>query len=302
MCAFCTFQPLINVLVSMLGIFHFVLRDWGLAIIALVLLVRLILHPITKRSQVSMMKMSKMGPEMERLKQKYGDDKDELNRQMMQFYKTQGAGPILGCLPLFLQMPIWIALWSALQSTFELRQAPFLWGLTWIDDLSKPDALFSFHPITLPFGMHVSALNILPILMAIVTWLNQKYTPQPVATTPEQQQQQKMMKWMTLIFPLMFYNMPSGLNLYYVTSMAVGILESKRIRDHIKEREEAEKAGKVIIDPGKKKKGRGDDFGTPARRSPEPDKPQGWFARKMAEVQSRVAEIQRQAEKQQKKK
>jgi membrane protein insertase Oxa1/YidC/SpoIIIJ len=108
---------------------------------------------------------------------------------------------------------------------------------------------------------------------------------------------------MSLVIPLMFYNMPSGLNLYYVTSMAVGIIESKRIRDHIKEREEAEKAGKVIIDPGKKRKGRGDDdSGSYSRRSNEPDKPQGWLARKMAEMQAKVEAIQRQGEKQQKKK
>ncbi len=301
MCAFCTFQWLIDILVRLLGIFHFVLRDWGLAIIGLVVLVRLILHPITKRSQVSMMKMSKMGPEMEKLKKKYADDKDELNKQMMTFYKQQGAGPILGCLPLFLQMPIWIALWSALQSTFELRQAPFLWGFTWIKDLSKPDRLIGFHPIPLPFGLHIDAINLLPLLMAVVTWINQKYTPQAIAATPEQEQQQKMMKWMSLVIPLMFYNMPSGLNLYYVTSMALGIVESKRIRDHIKEREEAEKEGKVIVDAGKKKKKGDDDFGNGARRSKEPDKPKGWLAGKMADLQSKVEEIQRQAEKGQKK-
>src|SRR5262249_58962474 len=125
-----------------------IFRDWGLAIIALVLLVRAILHPITKRSQVSMMKMGKLGPEVERLKKKYGDDKDELNRQMMGLYKDQGIGMYLGCAPMFLQRPIWIALWSALQSTFELRQASFLqFGsvhLTWISDLSKPDQLVHF--------------------------------------------------------------------------------------------------------------------------------------------------------------
>src|SRR5262249_44258579 len=91
-CAYCTFQFLINGLVKLLAFFHFLTRDWGLAIICLVIIVRLILHPITKRSQVSMMKMGKMGPEMERLKKKYADDKDELNRQMMAMYKEQGVG------------------------------------------------------------------------------------------------------------------------------------------------------------------------------------------------------------------
>src|SRR2546423_15652501 len=141
----------------MLSAFHWVTRDWGLAIIWLVIVVRTALHAITKRSTISMQKMGKMGPEVERLKKKYGDNKDELNKAMMQLYKEQGATPILGCLPMFLQMPIWIALYNSLQNTFELRQAPFLhpFGipLTWIHDLAKPDALIGFsQPIPLLFG------------------------------------------------------------------------------------------------------------------------------------------------------
>ena len=148
----CTFDWLIKLMVMLLTAFHWLAGgfaghgDWGIAIIMLVGVVRLLLHPITKKSQVQMMKMGKMGPEMERLKKKYADDKDELNRQMMQFYKAQGAAPILGCLPMFLQMPIWIALYSSLQTTFELRQSPFLWGFTWIHDLAKPDYLLTLQP------------------------------------------------------------------------------------------------------------------------------------------------------------
>ncbi len=248
-CAKCTFQWLINVLVWMLTGFHFILRDWGLAIIALVLVVRLLLHPITKKSQISMSKMSKMGPEMERLKKKYGDNKEELNKAMMAFYKEQGITPILGCLPMFLQMPIWIALWSSLQSTFELRHAPFLWGLTWIKDLAQPDWLWHFpkSPINL-FFTSVDAVNLLPILMGVVFYLQQKMTPKPAAMTPEQAQQQKMMQWMSLLFPLLLYSGPSGLNLYILTSTAIGIWESKRVRDHIEAQEAAEKEGKVIVD------------------------------------------------------
>jgi len=214
-----------------------------------VLVVRLLLHPITKKSQISMSKMSKMGPEMERLKKKYGDNKEELNKAMMAFYKEQGITPILGCLPMLLQMPIWIALWSALQSTFELRHASFLWGLTWIKDLAQPDRAIWFpnHPINLWFTS-IDALNLLPILMAVVFYLQQKMTPKPAASTPEQEQQQKMMQWMSLLFPVLLYTGPSGLNLYILTSTAIGIWESKRVRDHLKAVEEAEKAGKVIID------------------------------------------------------
>src|SRR4029078_13082865 len=97
--------------VWLLVCFHRItLFDGGLAIILLVVCVRVLLHPITKRSQMQMMKMQKMAPEMERLKKKYGDDKDALNKAMMEMYKEQGPAQIMGCLPMFLQMPIWIAL------------------------------------------------------------------------------------------------------------------------------------------------------------------------------------------------
>jgi YidC/Oxa1 family membrane protein insertase len=309
-CGWCTFDWLINGLVKLLGFFHTITRDWGLAIICLVILVRTLLHPITKKSQVSMMRMGKLGPEVERLKQKYGEDKDELNRQMMQLYKDQGIGMYLGCLPMFLQMPIWIALWSALNTTFELRQAPFLWGFTWIDDLARPDALIDFgRTFELPFGLYVSSLNLLPILLAVVFYLQQEYTPKPPATTPEQVQQQKMMKWMSLLFPIFLYPTPSGLCLYIFTSTTIGIIESKRIRAHIKQKEEEEKAGKIIIDAPKSMKKRRDDEGgsggggdsrkPQGPRGPKPKRTGlgGW----LDEIKSKAGEIQRQAERQRKK-
>ena len=297
-CAICTFQPVINTLVWMLGMFHIVLRDWGLAIIALVCVVRLLLHPITKRSQISMMKMGKMGPEIERLKKKYGDDKDELNKAMMQVYKEQGFTPVLGCLPMFLQMPIWIALYAALNSTFELRQEPFLWGFTWIDDLARPDRLIEWNPIRLFWGIEIGAFNILPILLAVVFYLQQEFTPKPPATTPEQVQQQKMMKWMSLLFPVFLYNGPSGLNLYILTSTTIGIIESKRIRDHIKEREEAEKAGKVIVDAKPTRNKRRDDDGPGGigtkKKGPAP---KGGLGGWLADLQAKAEAMRRDADK-----
>ncbi|MGH7177624.1 MAG: YidC/Oxa1 family insertase periplasmic-domain containing protein [Tepidisphaeraceae bacterium] len=297
LCAFCTFQWLINLLVGMLNVFHWMLlKDWGLAIIALVFVVRALLHPITKRSQVSMMKMGKMGPEMERLKKKYGDNKDELNKAMMQLYKEQGFTPILGCLPMFLQMPIWIALWSALQSTFELRHAGFLrFGsvhLTWISDLSQPDHLIEFaKPFSL-FGLiTVSGFNVLPLLLGVVFYLQQKFTPKPPATTPEQEQQQKIMQWMTLLFPVMLYGGPSGLNLYILASTSFGIIESIVIRKHIRQRDEAEKAGRIIVDPGKKKGGP-----ESKRSAAEPTKPRGGLSGWISGLQERADQLRREAD------
>ena len=306
-CGYCTFDWLINGLVWLLRVFHTITRDWGLAIICLVILVRGLLHPITKKSQISMLRMGKLGPEIERLKQKYGDDKDEMNRQMMQLYKDQGIGMYLGCLPMFLQMPIWIALWSALNTTFELRQAPFLWGWTWIDDLARPDALIQFGgSIDLPFGLYLSSLNILPILLAVVFYLQHEFTPKPPATTPEQETQQKMMKWMTLIFPVFLYPTPSGLCLYILTSTTIGIIESKRIRDHIKQKEADEKAGRIIVDAGMKKKKRDDEGpggggggGGKKPKGPKgPKEKRGGLAGWLDEIKRKAEDIQREAERQ----
>ncbi len=283
-CAFCTFQWLVNGLVWMLRFFHMIFHDWGLAIIALVGVVRLLLHPVTKRATVNMHKMSKLQPEIERLRKKHGDNKDELNRAMMQFYKEHGGSQVLGCLPMFLQMPIWIALWQSLQTTFELRHAPFFYGFTWINDLAKPDHLITWNPIPLLFGIEIGALNVLPLLLAVVFFLQQKFQPQPPSMTKEQEQQRKMMQWMSLLFPVFLYNGPSGLNLYILTSTTIGIIEAKRIRDHIKEREAKEAEERVLVDPGKATRaGKRRD-----REEPAPPKKKGGIAGWLADLQARA--------------
>ncbi len=296
-CFYITSTKIINGLYFLLSIFHAVFRDWGLAIICLVFLVRTCLHPITKKSQVNMAKMSKMSPEIERLKKKHGDNKDELNKAMMQFYKTQGATPILGCLPMFLQMPIWIALYSSLQNTFELRQSPFLWGFTWIKDLAHPDRLFYFPHTPLNFlFLHIDAINVLPVLLGIVSWIQAKVMrqQQPPPSTPEQAQQQKMMQWMTLMLPVILYNGPSGLNLYIMTSTTFGIIESKIIRKHIKEKEAAEKAGVVIVDNPPNDEPL--TTGKVRRKSqePEPQKPQGGLSGWITKLQQKAEEMQKE--------
>lgn len=304
-CAWCTFGPIVNGLYFLLSFFWLIFRDWGLAIIALVMVVRAILHPITKRSQVNMAKMSKMGPEIERLKKKHGDNKDELNKAMMQFYKQQGATPILGCLPMLLQMPIWIALYSSLQSTFELRQAPFLWGFTWIKDLAHPDRLVYFPdaPINL-FLFKVDAINVLPLILGVVSWIQAKVTraQAPPATSPEQEQQQKMMQWMSLLLPVFLYNGPSGLNLYIITSSIVGLIESQVVRKHIKEREALEQRGAVIVDAPP---GSNDDrppTGGVRRKKPDPETPKaggmmGW----LQQLQQKAEDLQRDQQKRKRK-
>jgi YidC/Oxa1 family membrane protein insertase len=294
-CSFCTFPWLIGLLVWMLNGFHFLVRDWGLAIILLVVVVRALLHPITRKQQENMHKMSKMAPELERLKKKYGDDKDGMNRELMAYYKEHGFTPIWGCLPVFLQMPIWLALYAALQSTFELRHQPFMYGVTWISDLAKPDHLMYFPSFMLCGMLPISGLNLIPFLLAVVFYLQFKFTPKPAVQTPEQIQQQKIMQWMTLIFPVFLYSMPAGLNIYILTSTTFGIIENKLIRDRIKRREALEGEGRVVVDAGPT---RGSKQAALERKQPKGKKGLLAFLENM---QEKAEEIRRQQEKNKKK-
>jgi YidC/Oxa1 family membrane protein insertase len=195
-----------------------------------------------------MSKMSGMAPKVEELKKKYANNKAELNKHMMALYKEQGASPVMGMLPMLVQMPVWIALYSAINASLSLRGAPF-W--LWITDLSAPDALFRFSTITIPLvKWNISSFNLLPILMGIAFYLQQKLMPKSAAasTNPQLQQQQKMMMiMMPIMFPLMLYSRPSGLNLYIMASTFAGVFEQYVIRKHIREKEEAESQGLVAV-------------------------------------------------------
>ena len=171
----------------------------------------------------------------------------------MQFMKEQGMGAaarLPADVPADADLDRAVA--ARCRRTFELRQAPFLWGFTWIKDLAKPDYLIHFgHSVPIPIlgssgrtpGTSTGSTSCRSCWRSCST-CSRSSSPSPPAVTPEQQQQQKMMQWMTLLFPLFLYSGPSGLNLYILTSTTIGIIESKIIRDHIKQREEAEKAGR----------------------------------------------------------
>jgi YidC/Oxa1 family membrane protein insertase len=221
--------------------------NYGVVIIILVFLMRLAMHPITKKSQVSMNKMTKLAPMAEEIKKKYANDKAELNKQLMALYKEHGASPIMGMLPMFVQMPIWVALWSAVYTSIDLRGAAFL--PFWITDLSAPDALVRFSTVTIPLlDWKFDSLNLLPILMGVAFYLQQKLTPQQAAANPQVAQQQKMMMiMMPLLFPLMLYKAPSGVNLYIMASTFAGVIEQYVIKKHIREKEEAESKGLVAV-------------------------------------------------------
>jgi YidC/Oxa1 family membrane protein insertase len=222
--------------------------NYGVIIILLVLLVRLILHPITKKSQVSMMKMGKLGPKAEEIKKQYADNKEEMNKRLMGLYKEAGVSPLMGMLPMILQMPIWIALYGAIYASIDLRGAAFL--PFWITDLSAPDAVLSWTPIAIPLIGSFSSLNILPILLAIGMYLQQKLTPQTTMQSADSamaQQQKIMLVMMPAMMLLFLYNAPSGLNLYIMASTFGGVIEQKVIKKHIEEREAEEAMGLVSV-------------------------------------------------------
>jgi YidC/Oxa1 family membrane protein insertase len=240
--------PLAFAILTIMKWTHLIIPNYGVVIVLLVLLMRLILHPVTRHSQVAMSKMSKLAPRAEEIKKKYGNNKAELNKKLMELYREQGASPIMGFLPMFLQMPIWIALWSAIYMSIDLRGAAFL--PFWITDLSAPDALVSWPPVTIPLlGWTLHSLNLLPILMGVAFYVQQKIMPMQsaaAATNPQMAQQQKIMTiMMPLMFPLMLYNGPSGVNLYIMASTFGGVIEQYVIKKHIQEKEQQEVQGLI---------------------------------------------------------
>ena len=241
-------NPLAFGILAIMKWMYFVIPNYGVVIIILVFFMRLALHPITKKSQIAMHKMSKLAPRAEEIKQKYGNNKAEMNKKLMELYREQGASPIMGFLPMFVQMPIWIALWSAIYTSIDLRGAAFL--PFWITDLSAPDALVPLGNLRVPLlGWHIGSLNLLPILMGVAFYLQQKLTPMQqasAATNPQMAQQQKIMNiMMPLMFPLMLYTAPSGVNLYIMSSTFAGVIEQYVIKKHIREKEEQESQGLI---------------------------------------------------------
>lgn len=253
-CAFCTFQPLAKLLLWFLETLHdYVVLDWAVAIMILVFCVRLMLHPVTKKSQIALQRFSKqmqaLAPKQKKLQEKYKDDPKRLQQEMGALMREEGVNfaGALGCLPMFLQTPVWIALYAMLFFAYDLRHEPAFYGVfqkltggdwKFMGDLSAPDGFISFaKPLfSIPLMGEISSINVLPLLLGIVFFIQQKYlTPAPSATmTPEQQSQQKIIRvMMVVMFPVIMYNAPSGLALYFCTNSTLGILESRHIRAHI---------------------------------------------------------------------
>jgi YidC/Oxa1 family membrane protein insertase len=206
-------------------------RNEGLAIILLTVLVRGMMFPISRKQALMSQKMQALAPEMKKVQAKYKDDPQGRTQAMMKLYRDHGVNPLGGCLPLFLQMPIFLGLYWALQESIRFRLAPFLW----IENLSAPDMLIPWghwipwvsDPNNLGGFLYLGPyLNILPVLAVTVMLMQQKLM-MPPAADDQQLMQQKMMKWMMVLMGLFFYKVAAGLCLYFIASSMWGLAERK---------------------------------------------------------------------------
>lgn len=226
-------QPISNFMLLILDLVYGVVQNYGLAIIFLTILVKICLHPLTRKGLSSAHKMQKMQPLLLELKKKYGNDRVKLQQEQMVLYKEHGVNPIGGCLPMLLQMPIFFALYGVFSRSFPIRQASFIPG--WIDDLSQPDQLFGL-PFTVPY-FEWSSFNLLPLVYLVLQFLHMSM--QPKSQDPQVQQQQKMMRIMPIFFVFIFYSMPSGLVLYFVIQTLFTLLEHWMIKQKLDTQTEA---------------------------------------------------------------
>ncbi|HNO79985.1 MAG TPA: YidC/Oxa1 family insertase periplasmic-domain containing protein [Phycisphaerae bacterium] len=264
----CTFSALTDLMIVILNWLYKVTGNFGVAIIILVIVVRTLLHPITKKTQVNMVRMQKsMGslqPKMEDIKRKHAGDNAKIQQEIMKLYREEGVNPMgqmLGCLPMFLQMPIWVALYSSLRNNVAMRGEPFY---LWITDLTSPDCFYHFSKtVNVPLMGEMTCFHLLPILVGVMMFAQQKLMPRPkpdpnVKKTPQSEQaeqMQKIMPYMSFIMIFLFYKFPSGLNLYIMTSSLVGAAEQVYIRKHIKQKDlEGPKGGAGLAKEPKKPK------------------------------------------------
>ncbi len=220
------------------------IRNYGVSIIVITIIMRLIFLPLTVKSMASMKemqnKMQEIKPKIDDLKEKYKDDKTKQNTELMKLYSSYGINPLSslgGCLPLLIQLPVFIALYEVLLYSIELRQSSFLW----VKDLSEPETLFTIPGIGIPF-------RILPLVMGASWYLSQKMTP--TTTVGTDNMQMKMMQFMPLIFTVMFWGLPSGLILYWTVSNILSIGQQL----YVNSRSRVPKGGNINADSDRKRR------------------------------------------------
>ncbi|MBN2364570.1 MAG: membrane protein insertase YidC [Calditrichaeota bacterium] len=210
------FRPISLLIIPAFKFLHRFIPNYGLVIIVFSILIKLVLHPLTKKSYQSMSEMQYLQPKMTEMREKYKDDPQRMNKEMMKLYKEHGVNPLGGCLPMLLQMPVLFALFIVFRSTIQLRGQPFA---LWIDDLSGPDTLnLGF---SLPF--FGDSIHVLPILMGITMIWQSKMS----MTDPKQK---LMIYFMPIFMIFIFYSLPSGLNLYYAVFNLLSMAQTRYIK------------------------------------------------------------------------
>jgi YidC/Oxa1 family membrane protein insertase len=215
------FRPLTEATLWIMDQMRRFIPNYGVIIILFSVLTKLAFYPLTRTSTRSMKKMQMLQPKIKALQEKYKDNQEKQSKAMMELYKKENVNPMSGCLPLLLQMPVFVALYQALAHTIALRNTPFVW---WIDDLSKPDALFSFGGFALPL-VGWTDFNLLPLLMTATMVIQTRMTP----TGQAQGQMAMMNTLMPVMMFFFFYQMPSGLVLYWLVNNLMTIYQTWRI-------------------------------------------------------------------------
>jgi YidC/Oxa1 family membrane protein insertase len=223
------FALLAKPLVWLLTFFNRVTGNYGIDIILLTILIKIAFYPLTKKSMASMKKMQELGPIMKKIKEKYKDDKARQQQETMNLYKTYKINPMSGCLPMLLQIPVFIALYKGLLVAIELRHAPFL---LWINDLSAPEHLWD-----IAVAGYTLPIRLLPLLMGASMFVQQRLSP----TGGMDPTQQKMMMFLPLIFTFMFWGFPTGLTIYWLMNNLLSIGQ-QLIQNRQAEAEKAAKA------------------------------------------------------------
>jgi YidC/Oxa1 family membrane protein insertase len=227
------FNAISSVLLVVLNGLHWLTRNWGVAIILLTILVRGALFPINRRSQTAMAryatKQKRLQPRIDEIKKKHANDPSRQRQEQAKLMQQEGLFPPLGgCLPMFVQIPVFFGLYRALGVSFDLRQAAFL---GWIKDLSLPDRLLEINLNThLPLVGTIQYLNVLPPIM-VALWIWQQ-RGMPLPADEQAAKMQKMMMWMPVMMGFFLYNYAAGLSLYMITQSSLGVLEQKVIKKY----------------------------------------------------------------------
>jgi YidC/Oxa1 family membrane protein insertase len=212
-----------------LDFFYKLVGNFGLAILIVTLCIKIILFPLANKSYVSMSKMKLLGPEMQRIKERYAEDKMRQQQAMMELYKKEKVNPASGCLPILVQIPIFFALYKVLFVTIEMRHAPF-YG--WIKDLSAPDptnifnlfGLLHFDPTQVPVIGHFLVIGIWPLIMGVTMWVQMKLNPAPPDPV-----QAKMFAWMPVFFTFLLGGFPAGLVIYWAWNNTLSVIQQSVI-------------------------------------------------------------------------